>query len=188
MMKKKSWRCHFFVGNARGFRYHLGMSPKMREDRRPAGVPDGLEAYARRYAKVIYWSDEDNCYIGSLPEICGNCCHGGTEAEVLQQLDVIALDLVEDKARGLDLGTVPEPGEISFITRSRFSLSKNVHAEVAKLRHRLGLSQAGFAKALGVSLSTVGLWEQGRRKPDGASSRLLEIAAKHPDVILGKVR
>lgn len=151
-------------------------------------APEELAAYARLYAKVIYWSDEDNCYIGSLPEICGNCCHGGTEAEVLQQLDVIVLDLVEDKARGLDLGTVPPPGSLSFISRSRFSLSKNVHAEVAQLRHRLGLSQADFAKALGVSLSTVGLWEQGRRRPDGASCRLLEIAAKHPEVLMEKVR
>lgn len=150
-------------------------------------TPKELEAYARLYAKVISWSDEDNCYIGSLPEICGNCCHGDTVEDVAKQLAVIVLDLVADKANGQDFGTVPPPGRLSFISRSRFSLSKNVNTEVAQLRRRLNLSQDDFAKALGVSLSTVSLWEQGRRRPDGASSRLLEIAAKHPDVILEKV-
>lgn len=150
-------------------------------------TPEELEAYARLYAKVISWSDEDNCYVGSLPEICGNCCHGDSVEEVARQLADIVLELVTDKAQGLDLGSVPPPGRLSFVSRSRFSLSKNVNSEVAQLRRRMNLSQEDFAKALGVSQSTVGLWEQGRRRPDGASSRLLEIAEKHPEVLLEKV-
>lgn len=50
---------------------------------------------ARRYLKVIEWSDEDGCYIGSAPPIIGQCCHGKTEAEVLEQLTTIVEEWVE---------------------------------------------------------------------------------------------
>ena len=26
------------------------------------------------YTKIVEWSDEDNCYVGSVPELCGPCC------------------------------------------------------------------------------------------------------------------
>ncbi len=44
---------------------------------------------ARRYLKVIEWSDKDNCYIGSAPPIIGQACHGATESEVLARLSTI---------------------------------------------------------------------------------------------------
>lgn len=59
---------------------------------------------------------------------------------------------------------------------------------VVRVRRRLGLSQPVFAAALNVSRETVRAWEQGKRRPDGAAARLLEIADKHPDVILSTVR
>lgn len=37
----------------------------------------------------IYWSDEDECFIGYAPMAGGNCCHGDTPAEVKRQLEVI---------------------------------------------------------------------------------------------------
>ena len=36
---------------------------------------------------------------------------------------------------------------------------------LAKLRHDAGLSQAELGKRLGVSASTIGMYEQGRREP-----------------------
>lgn len=56
------------------------------------------------------------------------------------------------------------------------------------LREGLGLSQPVFAKALNVSVATVRGWEQATRVPDGPSRRLLELAERHPKVILGAVR
>jgi putative transcriptional regulator len=58
---------------------------------------------------------------------------------------------------------------------------------VRAIRQRVAVSQAVFAATLGVSESTVEAWEQGRRVPDGAARRLLEIAEEHPDVLLAKV-
>ena len=39
--------------------------------------------------KRVYWSEEDQCYVGWLPN-CGDCCHGNLEDEVWKQLKVIA--------------------------------------------------------------------------------------------------
>ena len=58
---------------------------------------------------------------------------------------------------------------------------------VVRVRRRLELSQPVFAAALNVSRETVRAWEQGKRRPDGAAARLLEIADRHPDVILSTV-
>ena len=60
-------------------------------------------------------------------------------------------------------------------------------ARIARLRARLALSQTVFAKALNVSAETVRSWEQGKRTPDGAALRLLQVAERHPAVILENV-
>src|SRR3990170_3718924 len=53
-------------------------------------------------------------------------------------------------------------------------------ARIAALRARLRLSQPVFARALNVSPDTVRAWEQGKRRPDGAALRLLQVAERHP--------
>ncbi len=55
------------------------------------------------------------------------------------------------------------------------------------IRENLGLSQSKFAKLLGISLSTLQNWEQGRRKPEGPAKVLLNIAAKHPEAVFSTV-
>lgn len=41
---------------------------------------------ARDYLRVVEWSAEDGCFVGSAPPLIGRCCHGATEAAVLKQL------------------------------------------------------------------------------------------------------
>jgi len=55
---------------------------------------------------------------------------------------------------------------------------------IAATRHKLGLSQARFARMLGISVRTLHHWEQGRRTPTGAARVLLRVAAVHPEVVL----
>ena len=57
-------------------------------------------------------------------------------------------------------------------------------SEVKKLRDNYGLSQDKFAALMGISVSTLRNWEQGRRKPEGPAKVLLMVAAKHPEVLL----
>jgi len=37
---------------------------------------------------------------------------------------------------------------------------------------------------IGVSISTLQNWEQGRREPDGPAKALLKIASKNPEAVL----
>lgn len=55
--------------------------------------------------------------------------------------------------------------------------------DVVALRRFVGLTQAAFAEALGISVHTLRNWEQGRRKPEGPALALLRIAARHPKIV-----
>lgn len=48
-------------------------------------------------------------------------------------------------------------------------------ADVLRIRQRLGLSQAAFARYLQVNIRTLQSWEQGLRKPSRPTMRLLQI-------------
>jgi len=58
-----------------------------------------------------------------------------------------------------------------------------VLSPVISARTKSGLSQAEFAKLLGVSVRTLQEWEQGRRQPSGAAKTLIGIAERRPDVL-----
>ena len=49
-----------------------------------------------RYAKVVEWSDEDQCYIGSCPGLFRGGCHGEDELEVFRELCEIVEEVVAD--------------------------------------------------------------------------------------------
>ena len=48
----------------------------------------------REYLRVVEWSPEDRCFVGSAPPLIGRCCHGPTEANVLRQLKRIVEDWI----------------------------------------------------------------------------------------------
>lgn len=46
----------------------------------------------RKYQVIIYWSDEDDCFIAEVPELKSIMTHGNTHNEALQNaLEVIEL-------------------------------------------------------------------------------------------------
>ena len=55
--------------------------------------------------------------------------------------------------------------------------------EVRHIRARTGLSQAEFARSIGVKKATLLNWEQGRRKPDGPARVLLALIDKEPGIV-----
>lgn len=55
--------------------------------------------------------------------------------------------------------------------------------DVAAIRARAGLSQAEFARSIGVAVGTLRGWEQGRRRPDGPARVLLALIEKRPGIV-----
>jgi putative transcriptional regulator len=62
----------------------------------------------------------------------------------------------------------------------RFSVNVS---QATEARFTLGMSQAEFAKMLGVSARTLQDREQGRRQPSGAAKALLKVATAFPQVV-----
>src|SRR3970040_2322136 len=60
--------------------------------------------------------------------------------------------------------------------------------DVKKIRSDYKLSQNEFAALMGISVKTLRNWEQGRRIPEGPARVLLQVAAKHPEVIWDVVK
>ncbi|MBF0501136.1 MAG: helix-turn-helix domain-containing protein [Candidatus Riflebacteria bacterium] len=56
--------------------------------------------------------------------------------------------------------------------------------DVKALREGLHKSQSEFAHMIGVSISTLQNWEQGRRKPVGPAQALLRVVQKQPKAVL----
>ena len=55
-----------------------------------------------RYAKIVEWSEEDQCYVGSSPGLVCGGCHGQDEKAVFDELcvvveEAIALYHLDDK-------------------------------------------------------------------------------------------
>jgi len=48
-----------------------------------------------KYVKIIEWSEEDKCFIGSCPELFYGGCHGDNEHEVFDELCEIVEETIE---------------------------------------------------------------------------------------------
>ncbi len=85
---------------------------------------------------------------------------------------------------------IPELSEQDFRRAIPASVRKRIGLgqiesgdDVADLRRFVGLTQAEFAQALGISVHTLRNWEQGRRRPEGPALALLRVVARHPRII-----
>jgi predicted RNase H-like HicB family nuclease len=47
-----------------------------------------------RYVKIVEWSDEDQCYVGSSPGLIYGGCHGDDEKQVFDELCQIVEEAV----------------------------------------------------------------------------------------------
>jgi predicted HicB family RNase H-like nuclease len=67
----------------------------------------GRKPTAKDYVKLVEWSDEDHCFIGSAPPLVGQCCHGDDETKVYKELCEIVEECIEIRER--DGMPFPEP-------------------------------------------------------------------------------
>jgi putative transcriptional regulator len=62
--------------------------------------------------------------------------------------------------------------------------AKDAAAWVRRVRRRAGLSQAEFARRIGLSVATVRGWEQGKLVPQGTARALLRVIDRVPEAVL----
>ena len=58
-----------------------------------------------------------------------------------------------------------------------------VAIDAAAVRSKTGLSQAAFARRIGVAVGTLHNWEQGRRSPQGPARILLALLDRNPRIV-----
>lgn len=82
-----------------------------------------------------------------------------------------------------------EQGLKEAIAHARGSGKAEIHQirvpapDVAGIRARTGLSQAEFARSIGVKKGTLLNWEQRRRTPEGPARVLLALIDKDPEIV-----
>ncbi len=86
------------------------------------------------------------------------------------------------------VASVKEGGEILRGSKEASRSFRFDRTDVKRIRARYNLSQKQFSAMMGISVSTLRNWEQGRRIPEGAAMVLLQVADKHPEAILDAVR
>ena len=90
-------------------------------------------------------------------------------SEVLQETaeGFHRIGLLDDQTmREFDVSTLPKIKEYSPV-------------QIQRLRKRNKASQAVFAAYLNTTVSTVQKWEQGQKKPNGISLKLLNLVDRH---------
>jgi len=86
------------------------------------------------------------------------------------------LDTVHQTARGLHKAGVMDKQTMREFDALCLPPVKNLSAaQIRRLRRRNKASQAVFAAYLNTSPSTVQKWEQGQKKPNGPSLKLLNL-------------
>ncbi len=61
-----------------------------------------------KYVKIVEWSNEDQCYVGSCPSLFYGGCHGDDEESVFSELCVIVkenISLLKKQGKSLPLST-----------------------------------------------------------------------------------
>ncbi len=90
--------------------------------------------------KLVEWSEEDNCYVGSSPGFIGPCCHGNDEAKVYKKLCQIVEEWVEIHSKeGIALPESISQKDYSgkFILRVNKDLHKALAIKAAKVGESL---------------------------------------------------
>jgi predicted HicB family RNase H-like nuclease len=99
------------------------------------------------YIKLVEWSVEDNCYVGSCPGFIGPCCHGKDESKVYKELCTIVEEWIEIHQKE----NIPLPESVtnkSFSGKFVIRVGKELHKALAINAIRSGDSLNNFCKSL----------------------------------------
>ena len=96
-----------------------------------------------RYLKIVEWSDEDQCYVGTCPGLMLGGVHGDDETKVYKALCTVVEEWIaihEDDDEPLPPETAGREYSGKFVLR----LGKDLHKKVAIEAIRSGKSLNGY--------------------------------------------
>ena len=82
-----------------------------------------------RYLKLVSWSEDDRCYVGSVPGWIGPCCHGNDETEVYRDLCRVLDEWIEIYRR--DGRPLPPPTDRDYSGRFVLRTGPDMHRALA---------------------------------------------------------
>ena len=100
-----------------------------------------------RYLKIVEWSEEDGCYVGSCPGLIYGGVHGDDETKVYQELCQAvaeAVEIYEADGKTLPPATANKEYSGRFVLR----VDKELHREVAIRALRAGESLNSYCQKI----------------------------------------
>ena len=81
------------------------------------------------YLKIVEWSEEDGCYVGSVPGWIGKCCHGPDEMKVYEELCTVLDEWI--KVFKEDGRPLPPPTNRKYSGRFVLRVGSDLHQALA---------------------------------------------------------
>ena len=105
-----------------------------------------------QYIKLVEWSEEDQCYIGSIPGWIGQCCHGEKEEDVYHELCLIVNEWIQTyKKEGMK---IPNPTNKKYSGKFQLRLGSELHKVLSLKAMQTGDSLNNFCiKAIKQSIA-----------------------------------
>jgi predicted HicB family RNase H-like nuclease len=100
-----------------------------------------------RYLKIVEWSDEDRCYVGTCPGLMLGGVHGSDEAKVYQELCQVVeewIEIHEEDGEPLPPETAGREYSGKFVLR----VGKELHKKIAIDALRAGKSLNSYCVEL----------------------------------------
>ena len=100
-----------------------------------------------RYLKLVEWSEEDQCYLGTCPTLFGGGCHGSDETKVYKEL----CSLVDEWLDVYKKDGIPLPKGIAgkdYSGKFNMRISKGLHKALAIKATQSGDSLNTYCKKL----------------------------------------
>ena len=94
-------------------------------------------------------------------------------------------NLFSELVEGFDALKAERDGKITLThyTVDAKPAPKVTAKDLIRVRARLNLSRAVFARCLRTNIRTLENWEQGRVKPNAQAALLIRLVAKYPDTV-----
>ena len=82
-----------------------------------------------KYLKIVEWSEEDKCYVGSAPGWIGPCCHGDNEEKVYKDLCKVVEEWVTIYKK--DKSKLPPPTNKQYSGKFILRTGEELHKALA---------------------------------------------------------